>query len=251
MPAPPPPPVDSADAHVLFSGTNPIKPVAKLAKAVQVLLGLYVVVGLVDIWVILREQRLWNGWFAGDGSVTVADLSASDNRVTVAAIAVTLVVFVTAIVFIAWFRRLYANLPRISYGPTKHKQWWATGGWLIPFVAYWRPIQMSQEIYQRTRRLDNHHSEITSDLITAWWGFWVVPNTVAYVFLRNATRSPTAGSGPYSINTLEILISVGIIIAAILGILVVRLLTERHDVKVADVYAEEARRFHGAALNQA
>jgi hypothetical protein len=91
-----------------------------------------------------------------------------------------LAMFVASIVAVGiWTHRAMANAhalsedvqPSISPG-------WAVGYYFVPFVNLYQPFKAMQEIHGAST------GEISSGLLTAWWGTWVAGNVLGNVAFR-------------------------------------------------------------------
>lgn len=58
------------------------------------------------------------------------------------------VYLVTAVVFIRWFHRAYANLPAVGISGLRHGTAWAIGAWFVPIVSLFWPKQIADEIWR-------------------------------------------------------------------------------------------------------
>jgi len=110
---------------------------------------LLVVAGLVDILAVitgLASYRLADR--AASGSATFEQFNAAEVRHDLVILTQMTVYLVTAVVFIRWFHRAYANLPAIGIEGLRHGVPWAIGAWFVPIVSLVWPKQIANEIWQ-------------------------------------------------------------------------------------------------------
>jgi len=76
----------------------------------------------------------------------------NDLRQLVIAIISMVVALISAVTFIMWFRRAYFNLhSRVS--KLSFTEGWAAGAWFVPIVNLGRPLNIMQELYNKTAAL--------------------------------------------------------------------------------------------------
>ena len=130
--------------------TDTYQPMRTRARAASALLWLCAALSVVAVISDLLEYSLLGRFERGDfasraEAIEAAD--ASDDRQGVIGIGQTALVVVTGAVFIAWFYGMYKNLRAMGRG-TRYGTGWAIGGWFVPFLGFWRPKQIADEIYR-------------------------------------------------------------------------------------------------------
>ncbi len=157
-----------------------------------------------------------------------------------------------AVFFIRWFHPAYSNLQALG-GELRFKTGWAIGAWFVPILNLWRPKQIANDIWRgsdpsvRSAHLHVSKTAVTP-LLGFWWGAWIIASFVGNVAGRGWWSSATAeeagteavlggiepalGSDDAAVELrgtaiLDLVFSAVDIAAAILAILVVRLLTAR------------------------
>lgn len=121
-------------------------PLASRASWAKLLL---VVAGLVDTIAVitgLAAYRLADR--ADSGSATFDQFNAAQVRHDLVILIQMTVYLVTAVLFIRWFHRAYANLPAIGTEGRRHGTAWAIGAWFVPIVSLFWPKQMADEIWR-------------------------------------------------------------------------------------------------------
>jgi Domain of unknown function (DUF4328) len=110
---------------------------------------LLLVAGLVDTLAVvtgLASYRLADR--AASGSATFEQFNAAEARHDLVILTQMAIYLVTAVVFIRWFHRAYANLPAIGIEELRHGTCWAIGAWFVPIVSLIWPKQIADEIWQ-------------------------------------------------------------------------------------------------------
>jgi Domain of unknown function (DUF4328) len=110
---------------------------------------LLVVAGLVDTIAVitgLASYRLADR--AASGSATFEQFNAAEVRHDLVILTQMAVYLVTAVVFIRWFHRAYANLPAVGIEKLRHGPAWAIGAWFVPIVSLFWPKQIADEIWR-------------------------------------------------------------------------------------------------------
>jgi hypothetical protein len=103
-------------------------------------------------------------------------------------VAQTLCWAVTAGFFLAWFFRVYANLPELGARHLEQSPGWAVAYWFIPFANFVMPYRAAQEIWQHSDP-DPRRPAATvpaSLIVLVWWTVWLVP--LAFWLVRHAIR---------------------------------------------------------------
>jgi len=123
------------------------------------------------------------------GYISPSEADANDNRQLIIAVLYTIVVTISAVTFIQWFRRAYFNLHILVKG-LSNTEGWAAGAWFVPFLNLFRPYQIMSEMSKKTKELVSKHelnssfSNISSsNIIGIWWALWVISgigNRISY-----------------------------------------------------------------------
>lgn len=79
-----------------------------------------------------------------------AEIQANDSRQLAVGGLHFLVFFVTAIIFMTWFHRAYANLEPLGNPSLTFTPGWAVGCWFVPILNLYRPLQIAQEIWGKS-----------------------------------------------------------------------------------------------------
>ncbi len=106
---------------------------------------------------------------------------------------IQLLVFVaTAIIWLMWTHRAYANQALIGCRKTRHSPGWAVGYWFIPFANLVEPYRGMAELWRRSQTqnaISSMHAS-TPALIGWWWGLYLLGNVIGrfvMAYSRNAS----------------------------------------------------------------
>ena len=122
------------------------------------------------------------------------------------------------IAFVVWFRRAFGNAHalglRSNYGPG-----WAIGGWCLPVVNLFRPVQLASEMWDHAGR----ESVGSAAILGVWW--------FCHVFTSLLTRTALRWTEPNYPPSLAWMMCTGIaeVIGLGLAIVIVRRLTAAHS----------------------
>lgn len=100
---------------------------------------------------------------------------------------------VTGILFIMWFRRAYYNLHQLSSN-LAFSEGWAAGSWFVPVLNFFRPFQIMQELYVKTKEMlekQKMNFNYNSKILWVWWALWIVSNILGQLVFRFSTHLET------------------------------------------------------------
>lgn len=130
--------------------------------------------------------------------VSEQEASANDLRQVIVAIIYSLLFITSAVFFIMWFRRAYANQEQ-KFGDMATTNGWAAGVWFVPILNLFRPYRMMSEIYENAiyhleKRgvIDNKPSRM--QLVGWWWGIWIGLNYLSRIFTTMTSQSSDLNS---------------------------------------------------------
>jgi hypothetical protein len=177
--------------------------------------------------------------------ITPDELDSSDIRQAIVALVQTVVFIFTAVVFIRWFKRAYANLPALGADDVRFRAGWAIYGWFVPFLNLWRPKQMANDIWRASdpdapvEQGSTWLNRSVPALFQFWWAGFVILNFAYNAALRITLRADEIPE--YSDAAVAYLVADSLsVITAVLAILVVQRTTERQEARAAVVAAAPA-----------
>jgi hypothetical protein len=146
------------------------EPLAGRRRAVTITFCALMAVNLVNVRFSIADlnmlDRIESGELVGDD-----EIDAHDARIAAAGLVQAVAYVVCGIVFIRWLRAAYRNLDRVAPGIRRYGHGWAIGAWFVPFLNFWRPKQIVNDVWRG--------SGIPTDygrpplLLLAWWLSWV------------------------------------------------------------------------------
>ena len=156
---------------------------------------------------------------------------ANDARQQAIGIVQLLTFIVTAIVWLVWLSRAYANLGAVGTRTSRFTRGWAVGYWFVPFVNLVRPYQIILDLWLRSERLNVDDSVANLPrpaIISWWWGVYLLSGFAGRLFASLARDAKTL---PELINVTIIGVVVDAIgiVAALLAVTVVRGIDERQQ----------------------
>jgi hypothetical protein len=157
-----------------------------LARAVTTLLGAAFVLDLAAVAVFIGELRQSDAVL---GVTAAADPPAGDGALRLGMLsAALLAVLLTVVpVFIAWFHRLYSNLPALGAGQLRFGRGWAIGAWFVPFLNLWRPKQIANDIWRASNpdaQDAGWRGQPVAGVVHLWWGLYLSSNLVNQAVVR-------------------------------------------------------------------
>lgn len=192
-------------------------------RAQQTIIFLWIIVGM-NILSVLSSYMQYNMLTSGDFSAEAADMN--DLRESVLGILHLIIIIITAVVFIRWFRRAYYNLHLVVPNKMEHSEGWAAGAWFVPFLNLVRPYTIMKEIWLETQRNGANKARVEpADLVGWWWAFFILRGVMDNIASR-VTLSAEDISGFETASILHIVSAAISIPAALLAIQVVKKVSE-------------------------
>jgi hypothetical protein len=161
-----------------------------------------------------------------------------DRRVMVGVVEI-LALLGTGVLFIAWTRRSYRNLPALGAPDLRHKPGWAVGGWLVPFVNFVAPKMIINDVW-RTGGGDGWvewRSRPVGRVVDAWWAVWLSGTVVNRIAIAMQDSESAPNEGAYFVEALATVVTLA---GAILAFWVVTRTTERQQARYAQQVAAAA-----------
>lgn len=149
----------------------------RLLQANAVAAALAVLVGLDQVYLL---QRIRSGTDFAEARVALSD----DLYVGLGSLQI-LVLLVTAVVFLGWFRRAYENTTRLTPEEPPWTPKWSVIYWLIPIINLFRPYTVTRYIWTESHRAARPAGEPRPyEAVTLWWGAWILTGFVSRVGSR-------------------------------------------------------------------
>lgn len=103
-----------------------------------------------------------------------------------------LIVFIfSAVTFIQWFRRAYYNLHLLNDPILRWKEGWAAGGWFVPIMSLYVPLQIMKDIWNATmHRLKDKYdlSTYNIQMVGWWWTLFLIANFLSNIAAQISIR---------------------------------------------------------------
>jgi hypothetical protein len=198
-----------------------------LAIVVQVLLVTWIPFSFAALAANLSQRSLLHRIVKDPVGVRWSEVLADQDRVDLLNHVFLGLLALTAIGFIAWFAVAYSNLD--SFGVDRgYSTGWAVYGWLVPFLCWWRPKQLADEMWQT---VDVAHGlrperQPRSPLVWSWWTAWVACTVVALFATRGSSDDAATVDDALTSNFWYSVRAVLFVVAAVLAIFVVRAITQ-------------------------
>lgn len=183
---------------------NDIKSNADRGSAIVSILKVYLGLSVIDFLFSLYQYRVWsnynfnpalNSW---DSEYDYPEVVQFDLLYGAFSLIFFVVMIITYVRFIKWFRRAYCNLNRVGVSTDK-KEGWAAGAWFIPIYSLFAPFQIMKEIWNKTQTFYKENAE-ESNLLALWWGLWVASSLIT-----NQVGGFIDGNGPEKEAVLNII----------------------------------------------
>ncbi len=203
---------------------NHLRPNHERARTAVALIWVMFALGVVSLVSGYFQYKLLTDAASGI-TITEEAANANDSRERMIGIIYLIANIISAITFIMWFRRAYFNLHLIDKH-LKFSEGWAAGCWFVPFVNWFRPYNIMQEMYETTKRLLSDRQ--STSFVGWWWAFWLlasISGSISFQFARNATTVDD-----YITYTIfDMVQSIFLIPAAILTVKVIRYYSAMED----------------------
>lgn len=170
-----------------MNNLRPNKERAQLAIALIIVVLVIDLVSLVSSY--LQYDMLLSAANGGDISTETAENN--DLREQIIGVLQVLVFGASGVTFIMWFRRAYYNLHQLE-DYLLFSEGWAAGAWFVPLVNLFRPYQIMDEMYSKTRfLLGNDGNQLSSRFLGPWWALWVICNIINQAISRFSLKAET------------------------------------------------------------
>jgi hypothetical protein len=144
----------------------------------------------------------------------------------------------TAVLFIAWMHRTYANLAPLG-ARQRFGTGWAVGSWFVPFLNLIRPKQIVDDAWRASdpdRSVGPQWSTgAVPGVVHVWWGLFVVAGLLTWVSADS--KDPTDAHADLRLLALGHVVAV---VAAVAAIVVVARLSDRQSLRAGVLNGADA-----------
>jgi hypothetical protein len=208
------------------------------ATWVYILLAVTMVATVIYIAGAAMQYQAIGDLTSGSGAFfeNVQNVDDADDVISAGVIFQALAQVGTAAVFIWWLRRAIVNTHALRNQDLPFTPGWAIGWWFIPFANLVQPLRVAFQAWRGSdagaiQSGDPHawKRAPVNPLLVVWWVVWLVSGLVggsAYSTYDGTDDFNTARDASMAMLIGEI----GVLVAAVLAIIVVRQMTQRHEV---------------------
>lgn len=161
---------------------------AQLAILALILVAILDAVGVISS---IAEIRLLSRMING-APITYQEAAANDHRQAIIGWLQLGLYLPAAALFLAWIYRAHKNLRLLNVSGLKYSPGWAVWGFFIPFLNWWRPFEVTKEIWKasdptyRDAEGKTWHQAPVGSLLPLWWALWLASGVAGWVAFRSA-----------------------------------------------------------------
>jgi hypothetical protein len=159
-------------------------------RAKQAILLIWIVLAL-EVASLASGYSQYNLLQAAASGVEIPDetLDANDLRESAIAIIYLIAFIISAIAFIRWFECAYSNLHK-KVTNLSYKASWASLGWFVPILCFYRPYKIMKELYCETGKIING-KPLYIHFVIGWWVLWIFSAIIGKAILRSSIKQET------------------------------------------------------------
>ena len=103
-------------------------------------------------------------------NIDMSLIETSDMLRSIITVSNLLLIILSIVFFIMWFRRAYYNLHQLPWNNARHTEGWAAGSWFVPILNLWWPYQIMMDIWNGTQNtLRERLGDPRPAAIVGWW----------------------------------------------------------------------------------
>jgi serine/threonine protein kinase len=155
---------------------------------------------------------------------------------------------VSATLFLAWFRRAYANLAPLGARRLRYRHWWTLGAWVLPVFSLFRPKQLMNDVWRASDpdlppdMGDDWRRRPVTPLLGWWWITFlasILVRSITTESVHAAASVMTLGLLPSQLDRfqasadMQVLADLLTVLAGLLALRVVRRATVRQEQRAA------------------
>ncbi len=220
-----------------------IKDNSKRAKTLTTIFWIYILVTAIGLFSGYNELQIYKRAQLGEYP-TDMELQLSNLLQGVMGITQFGVYIASIVLFLNWFRRAYANLYRAGINYLRHKEAMTVWAWAIPIVAWYRPVQIMNEIWTETQEkiksCDSSYAIQSGGLLLGvWWTFFILSTITSNYVFRTIFKQDTLEQ-LIDNSTATLINDIVQIPEALLVILIVYRLSKMESRMLAEIKNQEA-----------
>jgi len=161
------------------------------AKEISIIFGVLIGITILSIVSSTWQYNLLVGIKERPEDIDMPTIHLSDQFNGIVAISLLIIIILSIIYFIRWFRRAYFNLSQVPEAQVSFSEGWAAGAWFVPFLNLVRPFQIMREIWEGMQRVLTHRigAPQSNVLIGSWWAVYLISNIYSNFTFRYSLRS--------------------------------------------------------------
>lgn len=204
---------------------NGLRPNDQRAKTAIMLIWVVMCLEVISLGSSYMQYDFIQAAISGE-NITMDEANANDTRERLVGIIYILAMIVSGITFIQWFRRAYYNLhQRVDH--LNHGEGWAAGAWFVPFLNWFRPYQIMQELYEETVEFLGTYEykdkvQLSTSILGVWWAAWVIKSILGQVVFRMGRNAEEVST----ILTVTVMSMVQHVLGIVAAFLVIRIIKE-------------------------
>jgi hypothetical protein len=225
---------DILDDSGINPGSNSVQDNKSRAKNAMIFLGIIVFIEIISLFLINSQSNMLAEAINGN-LPSQEEAEANDANIGLIGIISAIFTIIGIVFFIMWMRRAYANLNRAGV-KTESEDSVAAWSWFVPIYNFYKPVSIIVEIWGKTQiKIKEVKSDFPINLsltvIGAWWATWVLSGIMSSIANFNNRSAIEAFDieGMLSASNLTFYATIISIISGILGIMVVKAISEKED----------------------
>ncbi|GAA2407016.1 hypothetical protein GCM10010420_38800 [Streptomyces glaucosporus] len=237
----PPPPVTApyAAAGTGQAGAETVRSVRKLSRLLCLALFVMLAFAVCDVVVRLQIFGELNDLSEGRVSYFAVDYGWLETKTDLMAVLRTLLLSVTAVLWLVWFWRVRANAEAIAPGRIRFHRVWAVLCWLVPVVSLFMPKQIVNDVCDNSdpaaTRVGPYGHRLSGNrgLLNGWWALWLITMVTTGLISGHSWYDEPTIDDQAGFAALWFLQAIPALPATILAVLVVTRLTALQEYHVA------------------
>lgn len=150
-----------------------------LGTAVSVAVGVVVAASVFTTYTDLHLANAVRDYAYGGGGV--AALNDADRLNRLGSLANLLAYLLAGVLVIVWLWRVRANAHFFSDAPHRHRRGWVIGGWMVPIISFWFPVQVVDDVVRASShyvwpRDGSLQAAPQAKVVRRWWGTFLGMN---------------------------------------------------------------------------
>lgn len=170
--------------------------------------------------------------FSNGDEISPFIANANDLREQIIGIIHLIVMIISAITFIQWFKQAYHNL-HVRVKNLSFTEGWAIGSWFVPIICLYRPYQIMKELYEETKEFLTKRDvifnmKLSKTSLVIWWTLWLIHNIIGQFVFRYSLRAHSI----IELTDLTIASMIGDLVGIPLALITVKVIRDYSKIEV-------------------